>query len=183
MQTLWRTRGAELLDKIGPAIVQTHSAGGPFGFIVTDERPALVKALVCFEGGAGPVLGPEQRGRTRCPTEGHPDHVSHGGELRPHERPAIVAALKAVGRAGGAHQPEGSRHHRQRPLRDGGDQPQGSLRGDPRLDRVEDPATTFTPDGTNLEPVHEVHRFIRCSGNRFTERDPSPSRTRELNLT
>jgi len=38
MQTLWRTRGAALLDKIGPVILQTHSAGGPFGFIVANDR-------------------------------------------------------------------------------------------------------------------------------------------------
>ena len=57
MQTLWRTRGAALLDWIGPAIIQTHLAGGPFGFIVTSERPTLVKALVSFEGAAGPVFG------------------------------------------------------------------------------------------------------------------------------
>ena len=30
-QRLWASRGAELLDKIGPAIIQVHSAGGPFG--------------------------------------------------------------------------------------------------------------------------------------------------------
>ena len=37
--TLWASRGAELLDKIGPAIVQVHSAGGPFSWIVANERP------------------------------------------------------------------------------------------------------------------------------------------------
>lgn len=55
-QSLWRSRGAMLLDRIGPAIVQTHSAGGPFGWLVADERPALVKAVVCFEGGGAPML-------------------------------------------------------------------------------------------------------------------------------
>lgn len=53
---LWRTRGAELLDRIGPAIVQTHSAGGPFGWLVANERPALVRAVICFEGGGAPVV-------------------------------------------------------------------------------------------------------------------------------
>lgn len=52
-QQLWASRGAELLDKIGPAIIQTHSAGGPFGWIVANERPKLVKAVVCVEGGGG----------------------------------------------------------------------------------------------------------------------------------
>jgi pimeloyl-ACP methyl ester carboxylesterase len=50
-QRLWARDGAELLDKIGPAIIQTHSAGGPFGWLVANERPNLVKAVVCVEGG------------------------------------------------------------------------------------------------------------------------------------
>jgi pimeloyl-ACP methyl ester carboxylesterase len=56
IERLWRTTGAALLEKIGPAIIQTHSAGGPWGFIVANERPALTKAVVSFEGAAGPVL-------------------------------------------------------------------------------------------------------------------------------
>ena len=51
---LWASRGAELLDKIGPAIIQVHSAGGPFGWIVANERPTLVKAIVNVEGGGAP---------------------------------------------------------------------------------------------------------------------------------
>jgi pimeloyl-ACP methyl ester carboxylesterase len=45
-----------LLDRIGPAIVQTHSAGGPFGWLTADERPNLVKAIVCFEGAGDPLV-------------------------------------------------------------------------------------------------------------------------------
>jgi pimeloyl-ACP methyl ester carboxylesterase len=55
-QQLWRKGGADLLERIGPAIIQTHSAGGPFGWVVADERPQLVKAVVSFEGAAAPVL-------------------------------------------------------------------------------------------------------------------------------
>ena len=51
---LWASRGAELLDKIGPAIIQTHSAGGAFGWLAADQRPDLVKAIVVFEGGFPP---------------------------------------------------------------------------------------------------------------------------------
>jgi pimeloyl-ACP methyl ester carboxylesterase len=47
---LTRRRGADLLDRIGPAVLITHSAGGPFGWLVADARPELVKALVCVEG-------------------------------------------------------------------------------------------------------------------------------------
>jgi pimeloyl-ACP methyl ester carboxylesterase len=41
--------GAALLDRIGPAVLMTHSAGGPFGWMVADARPELVKAIVAVE--------------------------------------------------------------------------------------------------------------------------------------
>jgi pimeloyl-ACP methyl ester carboxylesterase len=40
---------AELLDKIGPAIILTHSASGPHGFAVVAARPGLVKGLISVE--------------------------------------------------------------------------------------------------------------------------------------
>jgi len=52
---LWQARGSELLDRIGPAVLVTHSAGGPFGWVVGDARPELVRAIVCCEG-LGPML-------------------------------------------------------------------------------------------------------------------------------
>jgi len=45
---------AALLDKIGPAIVVTHSQGGPFGWKLADARPHLVKALVALESEGPP---------------------------------------------------------------------------------------------------------------------------------
>jgi len=97
MQMLWRTRGAELLDRIGPAIVQTHSAGGPFGFIVADERPALVKALVTFEGGAGPVLGPNNRPNPMPNLKGIPMMYLTAENSGRTNGPLIVEALKESG--------------------------------------------------------------------------------------
>ncbi len=44
---------AELLDKVGPAIVITHSAGGPSGWLAADARPDKVKALVAIEAAGG----------------------------------------------------------------------------------------------------------------------------------
>ena len=41
--------GVELLDRIGPAIVMCHSMGGPFGWLVADQRPDLVKAILAIE--------------------------------------------------------------------------------------------------------------------------------------
>ena len=43
-----------LLDKIGPAIVLTHSQSGPIGWPVADARPDLVKALISVEPGGPP---------------------------------------------------------------------------------------------------------------------------------
>ena len=43
-----------LLDKIGPAILLTHSQSGTFGFLVADKRPDLVKGVVTVEGGGTP---------------------------------------------------------------------------------------------------------------------------------
>ena len=57
VQMLWRTHGAELIDRIGPTILVTHSAGGPFGWLVANERPSLVKAVVSFEGATAPLVG------------------------------------------------------------------------------------------------------------------------------
>jgi pimeloyl-ACP methyl ester carboxylesterase len=97
MQMLWRTRGAELLDRIGPAIVQTHSAGGPFGFIVANERPTLVKALVSFEGGAGPVLGPNNVPNPLPSYKGIPMMYLTAENSGRTNGPTIVAALQQSG--------------------------------------------------------------------------------------
>src|SRR6185312_619124 len=43
-----------LLDKIGPAIVQTHSQSGAYGWRIADARPKLVKALVQVEPNGPP---------------------------------------------------------------------------------------------------------------------------------
>ncbi len=48
--------GAALLDLIGPSILVTHSAGGPFGWVVADARPDLVKAIVAIEPIGPPFL-------------------------------------------------------------------------------------------------------------------------------
>jgi pimeloyl-ACP methyl ester carboxylesterase len=46
--------GVALLDKIGPAIVLTHSQSGPFGWLIANARPALVKAVVAVEPSGPP---------------------------------------------------------------------------------------------------------------------------------
>ncbi len=53
-QTLIQQAAAALLDRIGPAIVLTHSQSGPFGWLIADARPKLVKAIVAVEPGGPP---------------------------------------------------------------------------------------------------------------------------------
>ncbi|KTR98835.1 alpha/beta hydrolase [Pantoea dispersa] len=48
-QTLDADRMAALLDRIGPAILITHSASGPDGWLTADRRPDLVKMIVAVE--------------------------------------------------------------------------------------------------------------------------------------
>ncbi|MGP0036307.1 MAG: lysophospholipase [Solirubrobacteraceae bacterium] len=53
MHALEQARLAELLDRVGPAVVVTHSAAGPGTFLAADARPEQVAALIAIE-----VLGP-----------------------------------------------------------------------------------------------------------------------------
>ncbi|KAJ3517002.1 hypothetical protein NLJ89_g777 [Agrocybe chaxingu] len=45
----FKAAGVALLDKIGPAIIMTHSQSGQFGWPLADARPQLVKAIVALE--------------------------------------------------------------------------------------------------------------------------------------
>jgi pimeloyl-ACP methyl ester carboxylesterase len=43
-----------LLDRIGPAVLLTHSQAGPFGWLIADARPRLVKGVVAIEPSGPP---------------------------------------------------------------------------------------------------------------------------------
>lgn len=49
MHALEQARLAELLDQVGPAVLVTHSAGGPGTFRAADARPERVAALIAIE--------------------------------------------------------------------------------------------------------------------------------------
>jgi pimeloyl-ACP methyl ester carboxylesterase len=53
-QFLTRDALVVLLDRIGPAIVMTHSQAGAFGWPVADARPNLVKAILAVEPNGPP---------------------------------------------------------------------------------------------------------------------------------
>jgi pimeloyl-ACP methyl ester carboxylesterase len=61
-QELNRNALAALLDKIGPAILLTHSQSGAFGWPVADARPNLVKAILAVEPSGPPVHDIENLG-------------------------------------------------------------------------------------------------------------------------
>jgi pimeloyl-ACP methyl ester carboxylesterase len=61
-QVLNRDALVALLDKIGPAILLTHSQSGAFGWPVADARPALVKAIVAVEPNGPPFYAVENTG-------------------------------------------------------------------------------------------------------------------------
>ena len=48
-QTMDADRLAVLLDRIGPAIIMTHSSSGSDGWLVADRRPDLILAIVTVE--------------------------------------------------------------------------------------------------------------------------------------
>lgn len=53
-QTLNQAAGAALLDKIGPAILVTHSQSGPLGWVIAESRPQKIKAIVSIEPSGPP---------------------------------------------------------------------------------------------------------------------------------
>lgn len=67
-EELMQQAGVALLEKIGPAILLTHSAGGPFGWLVADQRPDLVKGIIAVEP-IGPPFA-ELPGNLGCLTWG-----------------------------------------------------------------------------------------------------------------
>ena len=61
-QELNRDAGSALLDRIGPAILFTHSQSATFGWLVADARPRLVKAIVAMEPSGPPAYDAVMKG-------------------------------------------------------------------------------------------------------------------------
>jgi pimeloyl-ACP methyl ester carboxylesterase len=53
-QTLAQKAGAQLLDRIGPSVILTHSQSGLLGWVIAEARPQLVKAIVAIEPSGPP---------------------------------------------------------------------------------------------------------------------------------
>jgi pimeloyl-ACP methyl ester carboxylesterase len=80
-----------LLEKIGPAIVMTHSQSGAYGWPVADARPDLVKAVIAVEPSGPPVRDIE--------TVGAPDFFRQGAPTRPWGLGAIPLGYVPAARA------------------------------------------------------------------------------------
>ena len=75
-QALNRDAGAALLDRIGEAILLTHSQSGTFGWLIADARPNKVKAIVALEPSGPPVHD--------MLAKGAPDWCSDGAFTKPY---------------------------------------------------------------------------------------------------
>ncbi len=58
-ENIWRSRGAKLLDEIGPAILMTHGDGVIFASLAAQERPNLVKAIVALDAPQSEIAKPK----------------------------------------------------------------------------------------------------------------------------
>ena len=56
IERLNRAAGIALLDRIGAAILLTHSQSGPFGWQLADARPKLVKGILAIEPNGPPFF-------------------------------------------------------------------------------------------------------------------------------
>ena len=70
-----REAGAKLLDRIGPAVLLTHSQAGVIGWSVADARPQLVKGILAIEPSGPPIR--------ETIAKGAPDYFDEGAVTRP----------------------------------------------------------------------------------------------------
>jgi len=98
-QLLAAKAGSELLDRTGPAILITHSMGGPCGWAIAEARPDLVAGIVAIEPLGPPFsepipgLGALLWGLTASPMQYDPG-ASTPSEL--HGRPRKLVNLAQI---------------------------------------------------------------------------------------
>jgi pimeloyl-ACP methyl ester carboxylesterase len=92
-QQLNRDAGVALLDRVGPAILLTHSQSGAFGWPIADARPTLVKAIVAVEPSGPPVRD--------AVFKGAPNYFEDGPQSKPWGVGALKLAYDGVSDASG----------------------------------------------------------------------------------
>lgn len=99
-EALMQKAGGCLLDRIGPAILITHSQGGIHGWLWADARPELVKAIVAIEPSGPPfqttitsgVSVPKSYGITDIPIQYDPPAAQPMDGTRPLQTREHIAA-------------------------------------------------------------------------------------------
>lgn len=78
-----------LLESIGPVVLVTHSQSGPYGWVIADARPELVKGIIAIEpegppfvNESGPTGPPRVDGVTRLPLVYDPPVVDFAKDLK-----------------------------------------------------------------------------------------------------
>lgn len=74
LEQLNRDALVKLLERIGPAVVLTHSQSGAVGWLAADARPGLIKALIAVEPSGPPVNDSTQKDFGPAPAQS--DQVS-----------------------------------------------------------------------------------------------------------
>lgn len=72
IERLTRDGCVALLEEVGPAVLLTHSQSGPFGWLIADARPNLVRAILSIEPNGPPFKD--------VVFKGAPDWFSYGEE-------------------------------------------------------------------------------------------------------
>ena len=75
IEELNREAGAKLLDRIGPAVLLTHSQAGVIGWSIADARPSLVKGILAVEPSGPPIR--------ENVAKGAPEYFEDGPVTRP----------------------------------------------------------------------------------------------------
>jgi pimeloyl-ACP methyl ester carboxylesterase len=99
-------RLVELLERIGPAVVVTHSLGAPAGWLAADARPDLVRAVVALEPPGPPYLHAPEMGLsldwglttaplTFDPPVASPEYLQQAGHTLPSVAGLPVAVVEA----------------------------------------------------------------------------------------
>ena len=82
---------SQLLDRIGPAILITHSAGAASGWLAADLNPSKVAGIIAFEPGASNMTSSIRKGLTfepALPDNFEPWSDAEGCEMQPQAAPS-----------------------------------------------------------------------------------------------
>jgi pimeloyl-ACP methyl ester carboxylesterase len=90
---------SKLLEKIGPAILVTHSAGAASGWLAADINPGKVAGIIAFEPGASNMLHDIRKGLTFEPALASDFEIvadAEGCEMQPADAPSKLTSYANI---------------------------------------------------------------------------------------